>query len=313
MLTEMNFNKRNVAVSICMITYNQGKFIEQAIRSVLCQKTNFDFQLVVADDCSIDNTKDILNSLKFEFPDNLIVKLSHVNNGVHKNFASALNQCNGEYIALCDGDDYWTDPNKLQTQFDLMEANPDCAICFHNMEVQYESNEKPSHKSNRNQKEVTDITHLCAENYIYTASSFLRRIAMPAHPAWFASAMPLDYPIFVLAARNGNIRYIDKTMGVYRIHGGGIWNPSGRKRHYFKVYRTLKNLDAELKYKYTDIFRKRIARHEFDFLQQLLKEGRFGRARRYHALLLRKYLNSAPRLYRYLLSYGLRSHLQLQP
>src|SRR5271157_2282730 len=111
-------------VSVFMITYNHEKFVGQAIESIVTQKVNFDFELIIGEDCSTDNTLDICNKYAKQYPD--IIKLfpSEKNYGMMGNTVRVLYACTGKYIAMCEGDDYWCDPYKLQKQIDFLEANP---------------------------------------------------------------------------------------------------------------------------------------------------------------------------------------------
>lgn len=110
-------------VSVWMITYNHEKFIAQAIDSVIMQKTNFDYEIVIGEDCSTDRTREIVLEYKAKHPDKFKLLLQEKNVGMMQNFIVTLKTCNGKYIALLEGDDYWTDPLKLQKQVDFLQAN----------------------------------------------------------------------------------------------------------------------------------------------------------------------------------------------
>lgn len=119
-------------ISICMVTYNHSNWIANAIEGVLLQITSFPFELVVSDDCSTDNTTEIIKQYINSRPG--IIRLLHnsSNLGLAKNFSQTLNKCSGKYIAICEGDDFWTDPLKMQKQVDFLESNTDCVISSHN-------------------------------------------------------------------------------------------------------------------------------------------------------------------------------------
>lgn len=114
-----------VAVSVCMITYGHEKFIGQAIESVLMQQTNFAIELLIANDHSLDNTDQQIRHYIATHPKGHLIKyiLREKNWQMMPNFINALQQCSGKYIALCEGDDYWTDPNKLQRQYEIGRAH----------------------------------------------------------------------------------------------------------------------------------------------------------------------------------------------
>ncbi|QYS90774.1 glycosyltransferase [Flavobacterium covae] len=130
-----------IKVSVCMITYNHEKYIKQAIESILMQKTNFDFELIISNDNSNDTTHKIILDLLEEHIDSKKIKYLHnkKNLGMMPNFIQAIQNCKGEYIALCEGDDYWTDPEKLQKQVDFLDTNKNFAICFHPVNIDYQN------------------------------------------------------------------------------------------------------------------------------------------------------------------------------
>ena len=117
-------------VSVCMLTYNHEKYIAQAIESVLMQKTDFDYELVIGEDCSVDKTREIVKKFQLKCP-NIIKPIYHERNvGASRNcFEFVLPACKGKYIALLEGDDYWIDSLKLQKQIDVFEANSHIALC----------------------------------------------------------------------------------------------------------------------------------------------------------------------------------------
>src|SRR5574344_1891550 len=123
-------------VSICMITYNQGKYIKNAIEGVLMQKTNFDFELIIGEDCSSDNTNSICVEYVEKYPDKIRLISYSENQGMIKNFIRVLEESKGRYIAFCEGDDYWIDPFKLQKQFDFLENNSSYGLIYTGVFIQ---------------------------------------------------------------------------------------------------------------------------------------------------------------------------------
>ena len=126
-------NIKGPVVSICTITYKHEHCIKDTILGVLTQRTSFDVEFIIADDCSPDGTQNIIEGIRNSHPNGKIIKYTRhpVNMGMNANLAWALGQCKGNYIALCEGDDYWTDPNKLQKQFDILERHESLAMCTH--------------------------------------------------------------------------------------------------------------------------------------------------------------------------------------
>ena len=120
---------KNVSLSIVMITYNHEPYIRQAIEGVLMQETFFNIELVIGEDCSTDKTRSICEEYADKFPDKINLLPTEGNLGMMPNFMRTLEARTGKYIALCEGDDYWTDSLKLQKQLDFLEENEECVVC----------------------------------------------------------------------------------------------------------------------------------------------------------------------------------------
>ena len=205
-------------VSIVSITYNHEKYIAQAIDSFLMQETNFDFEIIIGEDCSTDNTLEIIKEYKAKHPDKIELITSENNVGMMPNFIRTLEACKGKYIALCEGDDYWTDPLKLQKQVDFLEANDDYSICFHSVKVL--SNDKLINDTiTKEVPENTDILDLAKGNYIHTPSVVFRNNKFPT---WLKDLPIGDYPLHLYNAQFGKIKKMDNLMAVYRVHPGGV-------------------------------------------------------------------------------------------
>jgi glycosyltransferase involved in cell wall biosynthesis len=125
-----------------MITYNHAPYIAQAIEGVLQQKTNFPFELVIGEDCSTDGTREIVFEYQKKHPDIIRVITSDENVGAKKNGLRVLKACQGKYIAFCEGDDYWHNPDKLQKQVDYMESHPECGMLFADCDAYYQRSKK---------------------------------------------------------------------------------------------------------------------------------------------------------------------------
>lgn len=228
-------------VSVCMITYNHEKFISQAIESVLMQKTDFEYELVIGEDYSTDSTREIVKQYAERYPDRIKVLLHPKNLGIQTNFTETLKACNGEYIALLEGDDYWTDKYKLQKQVDFLDEQPECAICFHNVKMIYDNNPEMSHpfySQNPNGRPFThkkpnpistlkDLLNLKG-NFIHTPSVMFRSRLFEELPGWYYKVPMGDWPLHILNAHHGDVGYIDEVLGVYRVHAGGIWSSKSR-------------------------------------------------------------------------------------
>lgn len=212
-------------VSIAMVTYNHEQFISKALDSVLMQQTNFDYEIVIGEDCSSDGTRAIVIDYQKRFPDKFRLLLNEQNIGMHKNGAQTVQACKGEYVAMLEGDDYWISPDKLQKQVDFLERHPECVICFHNAEVVYQdgSHETELYCHPRQKKISTAVDLLVQGNFMPTCSKMYRAALLGNVPEWVSSLKMGDWPIDILISQHGKIGYINEIMGVYVIHKGGVW------------------------------------------------------------------------------------------
>jgi len=211
-------------LSVVMITYNHERYIRHALDSVLMQEVDFDYEIVVGEDCSTDCTRGILLEYSEKYPGKFRLLLRDQNMGAIPNFFSTIETCRSQYVALLEGDDYWTHPRKLRTQVAFLDAHPDYAVCFHNVLGRFETGGKPDfHYVRADQMETMDLEDLLQENVIPTCSAVFRGASAQPFPAWVYTLKMGDYPLHILNAQRGKIAYLNETMAVYRIHGGGIW------------------------------------------------------------------------------------------
>ena len=227
------------SVDVAMATYNHESYIAQAIESVMAQKTDFPVRLIVGDDCSSDRTPELVRDFAARYPGRVIPLLSPVHLGlVHKDRVGlqTLRQCTARYVAILDGDDYWTDGTKLAKQVAFLEAHPDYSICFHNVLVHHENGaheDYPFYQDESttrpvdmgyNKADTADLTRVLHGSYIQTPAMVMRNVFGQATPDWLANVLAGDWAISILAARQGRIKYIDEVMAAYRVHGGGAWS-----------------------------------------------------------------------------------------
>lgn len=208
-------------ISVITITYNQEKYIEDALLSFVEQNTSFAFEVIIADDCSSDGTTKIIKSYAAKYPDLIKPIYRKKNMGAWPNFVDALKTSRAEYIALCEGDDYWTDPNKLQIQADFLDKHADYALCFHPAKIIFENKErKDSITPDHNNISSFTVEELIRTNFIPTNSVLYRR---QDYKNIASDIMPGDWYLHLYHAKAGKIGFINKTMSVYRRHAGGIW------------------------------------------------------------------------------------------
>lgn len=224
--------RERIPVSIFMLTYNQERYIRQALDSILMQKVNFEYEIVIGDDCSTDSTPDILKEYYRKWPDRIKLILRKKNVGVTKNLYDVLRKMRGDYVACLEGDDYWTDENKLQKQYDFLEANREYVACVHDYERRYDDGSvKIEHclGAQKNNGESYKLKGNCWTLHDYEAT---RGIPSHANTLFFrnfmleknldfsyfykASGCIGDQTLFLTILSKGNIYCMPELMSVYR-------------------------------------------------------------------------------------------------
>ncbi|MFN6481896.1 MULTISPECIES: glycosyltransferase family 2 protein [unclassified Nostoc] len=211
-------------VSVLMLAYNHEQFISQALDSILMQQVNFDYEIVIGEDCSKDNTRNILIGYQQKHPDKIRLLLPNTNLGMHDNFIQTFKACQGDYIAILEGDDYWTSPYKLQKQVDLLDTHLDYTICFHNALILFQDSSTNYYLSPENKKLFFTLEDILSSNLMPTASIMLRQGFVHEFPDWIYDVDLVDWTLQVLVAQHGQIGYIDEVFSVYRNHTQGNWS-----------------------------------------------------------------------------------------
>ncbi len=222
-------------VSICVVCYNHAQYVEKCLDSLVNQVTNFEYEIVIGDDCSPDGTTQIIKNYVDKYPDKIKAYLHPVNlSKTYKdyppgklNFLHSLSRCSGSYIVHIEGDDYLTDNNKLQLQADYLEANRDVSACFHNAEIVYEDNTGRTDEllNAPDQKNIITSTDLIADRetwFMATAAVMFRASMAFPLPEWFTQSKSGDIPLYFLLSQHGPIHYLPNVMSVYRRHLGGM-------------------------------------------------------------------------------------------
>ncbi len=217
-------------ISICMITYNHALYIRQAIISVLSQETNFEIELIISNDCSTDCTHQTIEECINDYKGPVMIKYNNLedNLGMMPNFIFALQQCKGDYIALCEGDDYWTDPLKLQKQVDYISKYPVCNLVFTDVKVWNESKKLYLPNWAKIQKENYEFKDLVERNIITTCTVLFRNPHKNAVISnWLLNFKVGDYPLYLYLLQTGYAHFLNEVTGVYREHLGGVFSSSG--------------------------------------------------------------------------------------
>ncbi|CAH8295365.1 glycosyl transferase family 2 [Mariniflexile fucanivorans] len=225
-----------VIVSVCMITYNHQDYIVEAIESVLKQKTSFSLEIILSNDASVDNTNSVIdNFILNNLNSNIIRYYNHKTNiGMIPNLIFALKKCKGKYIALLEGDDYWTDCLKLQKQFDLLESNPNLIASHHWQKISEKENnkfiEKESPKQGYFPQPISSVAPIfCNKMRVKLRTLMFRNVINEGFfPNWYYDVAFGDVPLSFLLGKYGDFGFIDEKMAVYRYIDSGV-SKSGLK------------------------------------------------------------------------------------
>lgn len=212
-----------IKVSACIITYNQEQFIRECLDGALRQQTDFSYEIVIGDDCSTDNTLAICKEYAAKYPDLIRLIPRKKNLGMSGNWTSTIQECQGEYIALCEGDDYWTDPLKLQKQVSFLEQNPDYVLTFHPVAILNSENKIINDFLTKVPETYETIEALARfGNYIHTPSVVFRNVVKD-FPYEFRLSPIVDYFLYLMLAEHGKLKFLEDKMCVYR-HGVGVFS-----------------------------------------------------------------------------------------
>ena len=224
-------NNPQILVAISCITYNHKDYLRQCLDGFVMQQTNSRFVAVVHDDCSTDGTTDILREYAEKYPEIIIPIYEEENlfqqgkmSEISRKVEEIITNSGAIYEAICEGDDYWTDPLKLQKQVDFLESHPDYSLCFHRCQTLIsETGEIVDEFIVPDMPRESSIEDLSKGNYIHTLSVVYRRNdEVQRKISSLGPCMPGDYVLWMMHAEKGKIWKFEEPMGVYR-YGSGIW------------------------------------------------------------------------------------------
>ncbi len=263
----------NIEVSICCITYNQGKYIKEAIDSFLHQKTNFNYEIVIHDDASTDNTINKLKEYKKNFPEKIVLILEKENQ-YSKRPNSVLDivfkKARGKYIAVCEGDDGFIDELKLQKQYDCME-NGNFSFCSHNTEDRDENGNLIKREEKCQKNIITIEDFLNGKGNMHTSSLFFRKKDVMNMPEFYKKAKIGDLPLKLYLLSKGEAYYLNEFCSFYRHNSINSWTIKGKqniekkRENIESVISIYKDFDNYSNHKYNALIDKIIKRIEFEF------------------------------------------------
>lgn len=297
-------------VSICSTTYNLEKYISEALVSWLSQVTTFPFEIVICDDCSKDKTVFIIEKYVAQYPDIIRLLTTDKNMGMMPNYIRSLKAAKGKYIAVCDGDDYWIDSNKLQMQIDFLESNTDFIACLTNSYVISESTgEKKIAKEQiwdtASSKELLYHDDFHKDNVDLSAghvSTYIfRNKLVKEYPKWFYDDDVItDFPLYMMNSKFGKTKFMNEITSVYRNRAGShslTWYGFLKiQNSRIKMYKLVNEF---LNYSYDKQISKLIAKHYINIFKHQRKQKNNVEA---ISALFNAFKNSIFETFRFLLS-----------
>lgn len=260
----------NFLVSICCITYNHQKFIEQCLEGILNQKTTFPIEIIIGEDESSDDTREVCLQYAKKYPSKIklflrfrkdVIYINGAPTGRY-NFIESLKECTGKYIALCEGDDYWTDPLKLQKQVDFLEANPDYEVCFTNIRM-VDENDVITKEALITDNRKTDYIKKDLPIWAPTLTRVFRNRDFSSLP----SAPGLDTVMLLWQSQFGRIKFLNEVTGTYRVHEGGIYSSHSEAKRKEQILLTnlacLNLIETSLYSKYFGLIFKKLVEVRF--------------------------------------------------
>lgn len=265
-------------VSVHMLAYQHASYIRQALDSILMQKVDFRYEIVIGDDCSTDGTQDILKEYKKKYPDKIHLILNKKNIGTIGNSVRVIKHCRGKYIACLEGDDFWTDDRKLQIQIDFLDQNPEYAACYHYTNVI--GNDKKLCKTYRMARyDINSYDQYFSEiPSLPTASLVMRNIFHENDYFYYFQTKYIgDRIVQALILKHGKIKYIDRTMCTYRFITNGTYSYSSqsyfiRQKDYIQALKMQREIAP---IKYYPIVTNLITRIQKDLIISLISVGSY--------------------------------------
>lgn len=232
----MNSNPEKPLVSIVCFTYNHADYIKDCLDGFLKQKTTFSFEVIVHDDASTDGAQDIIRAYEEKYPA-IIKPIFHSENqyfkGIKPSTSRLLPKLRGEYVAMCEGDDFWMDTNKLQDQVEILESEMDCMGVFTNFCVIDKENTVIKKEGFDLQLEYVDHLEILKRTTPKTLTVVMRKSGIPIDmPKAYSKVKNADLFTHSMVSRKGPYKYLNRVTGAYRVHSGGIWSEIGKEERF---------------------------------------------------------------------------------
>jgi len=263
-----------------MLTYNHAEYIVQALDSVLMQDVDFEYEIVIGDDLSQDSTRKLLCEYEQRHPKKFRLLFYETKQGVGGNVYEVFKHCQGEYIAILEGDDYWTSPHKLKTQVAFLDRNPEFALCFHSVQVYSQI-----------EQQFVAVDGVASNTSIYTLDDLMKQTIFPRTcsvvfrstgfqlPEWVKQLIHLDFITFVFACQGGSLKYFDDVMAVYRRHNQGVYSGASRITAIRNNIKSFSALNQHFQYRYAEHLNLR--KYYGMLARELKKAGQDAEAKAY--------------------------------
>ena len=286
-------NEDSIILSVCIRTFNQERFVSQALESVLMQKTDFPFEIIVSDDGSHDKTQTILKEYCQKRPEKIKLLLNETNQGGPKNLRRVIEVSKAKYITCLDGDDYYTDKYKLQKQVEFLEENEKYAACFHNVMNVYEESGRRSLFLSLDFPTEVNAIDVISQRWFLPIHSVVMRREFIAFPEWYEEVMNDDYVVNLSVVMHGPYRYMPDIMAVYRHHDANISiSYSNQLLINGQLYKILDGFSSIYPKEYLPVFQKRMKyyKEEMVFYQKEMKHPwrKWFRTKTYKRILKRQ-------------------------
>lgn len=213
----------NPKVSVLMLAYNQEAYIDEAISSVVWQRASFPFELIIGDDASTDGTLARCEEWRRRYPDIIRILPPEPNMGLARNFIRLYNAARGQYIAICEADDYWISKHKLQIQADFLDTHPEYSGCFHRVVNYYEADHSKSLSNGGQHEGGIGVADIALNNTVTNVAVMYRRGLFGPLPDWMEQVTSYDFVMLMLNTEHGDIYYLPRVMAVYRKLDTSIW------------------------------------------------------------------------------------------
>lgn len=242
---------KNFSLTVIVTTFKHELFLKDCLLSIINQKTDFPFKVIIGEDASPDNTKDIVKDFHAKYPHIFVPILFENNVGSHKNFMTCLEHCNSEWIAIVEGDDFWTDPYKLQKQAEILVKNPKATLCFSLATSLIESSlntQKVGRVFGPEKsffKKIYTRNDFLISNIAPTCTVVFKREAAQSLPDWYTQWHLGDWTLYLHVLKEGTAEFLNEATACYRIHGAGVWSSISAKTKFEKQISLIKFLINE--------------------------------------------------------------------